>query len=43
MLIAAGDGRGLPMANDELQRRTRVGYDVVRDQVRASAELAEGG
>jgi hypothetical protein len=27
MLIAAGDGRGLPMAYDELQRWTRVGYE----------------
>jgi hypothetical protein len=27
MLIAAGAGRGLPMANGELQRRTRVGYE----------------
>ena len=27
MLIAAGDGRGLPMDYDELQRWTRVGYE----------------
>jgi hypothetical protein len=27
MLLAAGDGRGLPMDYDELQRWTRVGYE----------------
>jgi hypothetical protein len=27
MLIAAGDGRGLPMDYDELERWTRVGYE----------------
>jgi hypothetical protein len=27
MLILAGDGRGLPMDYDELERWTRVGYD----------------
>ena len=27
MLIAAGDGRGLPMDYDELERWTRMGYE----------------
>jgi hypothetical protein len=27
MLIAAGDGRGLPMDYDELERWTRVGFE----------------
>jgi hypothetical protein len=27
MLIAAGDGRGLPLDYDELERWTRVGYE----------------
>jgi hypothetical protein len=27
MLILAGGGRGLPMDYDELERRTRVGYE----------------
>jgi hypothetical protein len=27
MLILAGDGRGLPLDYDELERRTRVGYE----------------
>jgi|SRR4029453_19646591 hypothetical protein len=27
MLIVAGDGRGLPMDYDELERWTRVGYE----------------
>ena len=32
MLIAAGDGRGLPMDYDELQRWTRVGYGCTRSR-----------
>ena len=43
MLIAAGDGRGLPMDYDELQRWTRVGYERGTRSRKGEREPAQGG
>jgi hypothetical protein len=42
MFIAAGDGRGLPMDYDELQRWTRVGYERGMRSRKGDHEPAEG-
>jgi hypothetical protein len=38
MLVLAGDGRGLPMDYDELERWTRIGYERGGGRARESGE-----